>query len=171
MPSVPNGTIYFALNQTVTRRKSGMEKQKKQLIDQVNRAIIKFRGIYSEWSSRHSISYNEMLVLYTIREFGFCTQKQICDSYLLPKQTVNNVIAALRTAQLLEYSEEYSRGREKAFVLTEKGRDYAAPFLASLDGVEERALELLGEDKLRTLTALLLEYDRTLGLAMDESEV
>ena len=66
-----------------------MDKKKQQLFDGINRAIIKFRGIYSEWSNRPGISYNEMLVLYTIRESGFCTQKQICDNYLL-KQLVTS---------------------------------------------------------------------------------
>lgn len=146
-----------------------MDKKKQQLFDNINRAIIKFRGIYSEWSNRHNISYNEMLVIYTIRENGFCTQKQICDNYLLPKQTINNVIAALRKDGLLEYDEYRSHGREKAFVLTAKGVDYAAPFLESLDDVESRALELLSEKKLEALTALLLEYDAALTRALEEA--
>lgn len=146
-----------------------MDKKNQRLFDDVNRAIIKFRGIYSEWSNRHNISYNEMLVLYTIREYGFCTQKQICDSYLLPKQTINNVIAALRKDGLLEYDEEQSRGREKAFVLTAKGIDYAAPFLESMGEVESRALEFFSEKKLGTLTTLLLEYDMALTRALEEA--
>jgi len=120
------------------------------------------------WSSVHGISYNEMLVFYTIREQGFCIQKQICENYLLPRQTINHVIAGLRENGLLQYSEEHSKGREKAFVLSAKGRDYAEPFLASLEAVESRALEKLGTDKLHTLTALLLEYDQALGDALDE---
>lgn len=146
-----------------------MEKKNQKLFDDVNRAIIKFRGIYSEWSSRHNISYNEMLVLYTIRENGFCTQKQICDNYLLPKQTMNNVIAGLRKDGVLEYNDAHSKGHEKAFILTPKGKEYAAPFLESLDTVESRALELLGEDKLQALTGLLLEYDQALNQALEES--
>lgn len=53
-------------------------------------------------------------------------------------------------------------------MLTDKGRAYAAPFLRSLDTVEARALELLGEDKLLTLTGLLLDYDRALNQALEE---
>ena len=146
-----------------------MDKKKQQLFDDVNRAIIKFRGIYSEWSSIHRISYNEMLVLYTIREAGFCTQKQICDNYLLPKQTINNVMTALRQDGLLEYDEDHSKGHAKAFVLTAKGKEYAAPFLESLDEVESQALQLLGEEKLQALTGLLLEYDQALNQALEKS--
>lgn len=44
----------------------------------------------------HHMNYHEMLVLYTIRESGFCTQKQVSDSFLLPRQTVHNVISGMR---------------------------------------------------------------------------
>ncbi len=145
-----------------------MQKETLTLLNDVNRAIIKFRGIYSKWSNLHGISYHEMLVLYTIREKGFCTQKQICDSYILPRQTMNNVITAMRKSGLLEYSREASGGREKAFVLSEQGEAYAAPFLASLDTVESEAVKRLGADKLHALTELLLEYDEALCNALEE---
>lgn len=71
-----------------------MKSETLKLLNDINSAIIKFRGIYSAWSYEHGISYNEMLVLYTIRE---------------------------------------------------QGKEYAAPFLESLDVVETRAIELLVE--------------------------
>ncbi len=146
-----------------------MEKEALNLLNDINRAIIKFRGIYSSWSNEHCISYHEMLVFYTIREYGYCTQKQICDSYILPKQTINNVITAMRKDGVLEYDEGNSKGREKAFVLSTKGKEYAAPFLHSLNVVENRALELMGKEKLQTLTELLLKYDLALNTALEES--
>ncbi len=145
-----------------------MDRETLKLMNNINRAIIKCRGIYSAWSVAHGISYHEMLVLYTIREYGFCTQKQICDSYILPKQTIHNVISSMRDSGILAYDEKSSRNRQKAFVLTEKGRQYAAEFLKSLDAVEERALELLGKEKLKQLTNLLFEFDSALNAAAKE---
>lgn len=145
-----------------------MQKETLTLLNDVNRAIIKFRGIYSKWSNLHGISYHEMLVLYTIREKGFCIQKQICDSYILPRQTMNNVITGMRKNGLLELCSKYSKGREKAFVLSAKGKLYAAPFLVSLDTVESDAVKLLGANKLQALTDLLLEYDEALSKALVE---
>lgn len=146
-----------------------MEKNKQKLFDNVNRAIIKFCAIYFEWSRRHNISYHEMLVLYTIRENGYCTQKQICDNYLLPKQTIHNIISNMRENGILIYDESLSVSREKVFVLSEKGRKYAAPFLESLDLVESGAMEILGQEKLNKLIGLLLEYDMALNKALNES--
>lgn len=145
-----------------------MKSETLKLLNDVNGAIIKFRGIYSAWSYEHAISYNEMLVLYTIREQGYCTQKQICDNYLLPRQTMNHVFTVLRNQGVLQYSRENSVGKEKAYILSEKGMVYAAPFLDSLDKVESRAIELLGEDKLEQLTELLLQYDVALTKALEE---
>ena len=146
-----------------------MQQETLDLLSEVNRAIIKFRRTYSLWSNAHNISYHEMLVYYTVREQGFCTQKQICENYLLPKQTVNHVFAALQKAGILLRAGGADRGREKVFVLSEKGKKHAAPLLRSLDEAESRALERLGEEKLRTLTDLLMQYDRALGLSLGES--
>ncbi len=148
-----------------------MDAEAQQLINDLNRAIIKLRGVYSAWSKKHGVSYNEMLVLYTIRDNGFCTQKQICDSYLLPKQTVNHVISSMLDNGLLCDSPENSSGREKAFVFTDKGRAYAEPLLVSLGEVEERSVDAMGITKLKRMTSLLCEYDAVLTDALEGDEI
>lgn len=75
----------------------------------------------------------------------------------------------LRNEGILEYDKTHSKGREKAFVLSAKGKTYVAPFLESLNAVESRALELLSDKKLKALTALLLEYDMALNRALEET--
>lgn len=139
-----------------------MNKNTLQSLNNLNRAIIHWRGIYSEWSKKHNISYNEMLVLYTIREFGFCTQKLVCDSYLLPRQTINNVISKMHSENLIVPSPSYNNGREKAFVLTDIGNAYFEKFMSSLNDVEENAFFLIGEEKMQLMTELILEYNNAL---------
>ena len=116
-----------------------MEYKIQKLYDQVNQAIIRCRGVYSMWAKNNNVSYNRMLVLYTIREFGFCTQKQICDSYLLPRQTVNHVISEMKKDGILVTDPEKSTGKEKALVLTPEGERYSEKLLYSLSRMEERA--------------------------------
>lgn len=146
-----------------------MNRENLTLLSGIDQAIIKFRGLYSRWSNDLNISYHEMLVFYTLREKGYCTQKQICDNYRLPKQTINNVITAMRKDGILIYDESHSTGREKAFILSDTGKQYAAPILTSLNAVEDRALELLGKEKLQILINLMLEYDHALYQAMEEN--
>ncbi len=146
-----------------------MEDESLKLLAEINHAVIKFRGVYSTWSKKHGISYNEMLVLYTIRDNGFCTQKQICDSYLLPRQTMNYVINDMKKRGLLTISETDCIGREKVFILTEKGETYAKPLLESLSNIEIQAIELIGAEKIRTLAESVLSFDTALNKAMEEN--
>lgn len=145
-----------------------MNKQTHELLDNVNRAVIKVRVVYSSWSKKHGIGYNEMLVLYTLRDNGFCSQKMICDSYLLPKQTVNNVIKGMVKNGHLIASPENDSGREKAYVLSEKGSEYAKPLLASLNRLEEKAVKTMNCERIQLMTKLLLEYNGVLNAALAE---
>lgn len=147
-----------------------MNSQTLKLLKDVNQAIIKFRSVYSAWSKNHGISYNEMLILYTIRDNGFCTQKQICDSYLLPKQTIHNVISTMCKNGLLCESSENSAGRRKAFTFTDKGKVYAASLVDSIGKLEEKAVMTMGEEKVRQMTALVCEYDGFLMMALEEAK-
>ena len=147
-----------------------MDRESLKLLADINSAVIQFRGLYAAWSKKHGISYHELLVLYMIRDQGFCTQKQICDSYLLPRQTMNHVILDLRKRELLELSPEHCTGREKAFVLSERGKAYAAPLLDSLDRIEMQAMEVFGRNNIRTMVETVLSYDYALQKAMRENE-
>lgn len=56
----------------------------------------------------YNISYNEMLVLYILCEFDFCTQKQIYDNYMLPRQAINYTILFMRANEIFELSLNYN---------------------------------------------------------------
>lgn len=144
-----------------------MKEETLALLNKLNKAIIKCRGIYSAWSKKYNISYNEMLVYYTIREYGYCTQKMICDSYLLPRQTMNHVFALLQDKGILVQSEFYSRGKEKAFVLSEEGKAYGTPLIDSITQLEQEAVGRMGQDKVQEMADLVLEYDRILNEILD----
>ena len=147
-----------------------MDRNKAELLHELNRAIIRFRGSYSVWSNAQGISYHEMLVYYTIREYGFCTQKLICESYLLPKQTINNVFANLRKKGILLQDRARSTGREKAFVLSEAGKENYLQCIGKLDEAETDAFDRMGKEKMQALKDLFLEYDKALGLSLGETK-
>lgn len=56
----------------------------------------------------YNISYNEMLVLYILREFDFCTQKQIYDNYMLPRQAMSYTNSFMRANEIFELSLNYN---------------------------------------------------------------
>lgn len=145
-----------------------MDSQNRKLRNSVNHAIIKCRGVYSQWAKRTGVNYNRMLVFYTIRDYGYCTQKQMCDQYLLPRQTMNNIVSALCREGLLTEDPSRRRGREKSYVLTAAGAEYSARHLASLNAVEDRAAQIFGRDRIRTMAGLVMEYDSALSAALEE---
>ena len=145
-----------------------MDNQAQQLHNKVNRAIIKCRGVYSQWAKRSGVNYTRMLVFYTIRDYGCCTQKQMCDQYLLPRQTMNNIVSALCREGLLTEDPTRRQGREKGYVLTEAGSDYSARHLASLNAVENRAAQIFGQERIRAMADLVMEYDSALETALEE---
>lgn len=145
-----------------------MDEQMRELLVRVNRSFIRYRGAYAKWSAMRGIGYNEMLVLYTINESGFCTQKQICESFLLPRQTIHNVISAMRKAGTVCVSPKHSAGHEKAFVLTPDGEKYAKPLMEDLASIEEKAIENLGLENFEKLAYLTECYESALNLAMEE---
>ena len=145
-----------------------MANNTEALASELNRAVIKYRSVYSAWAKKHGVSYNKMLVIHTVKDCGFCTQKQICESYLLPKQTVNHVFVSMIDDGELTESPEHNAGREKAYVLTEKGNAIAAPLLTSIEAVEEKAALSMGTAKLSQLTALIADYGKLLHDALEE---
>lgn len=145
-----------------------MDNKTQQMHNRVNHAIIKCRGVYSQWAKRMGVNYNRMLVFYTIRDYGYCTQKQMCDQYLLPRQTMNNIVTALCREGLLTEDPARRQGREKVYILTEAGADYSARHLASLNAVEERAAQIFGTERIGMMADLVMEYDRALADALEE---
>ena len=83
---------------------------------------------------------------------------------------MNHVFAKLCTDGIIKVSAEHSSGREKAFVLTERGQTYAAPLIASLNRVEERAIQQMGTERIQTMTELVQEFDFALNTALEEND-
>lgn len=146
-----------------------MDIQTQKTLAKANLSVIQYRGMYAKWCTMHGVGYNEMLVFYTIREYGYCTQKQLCQSYLLPRQTMHNVISKMRNEGVLRISAEHCKGREKAFVLTEKGMLRAKPVTEDLLATEEKAIKLFGEENLSEISRLVTDFNGALCRAIEEN--
>ncbi len=139
-----------------------MNQNREELLTNVNRAIIKMRGAYALWCRDNGINYHELLILYSLRDFGSCTQKQICEQYRLPKQTIHNVVSVLKDKGYVELKPGKENWREKVIVLTEAGRRYYSSVMDPLMAIEEEAVSRMGEKELRTMTELALRYGEIL---------
>ncbi len=123
--------------------------------------------IYEDYARKIGVSYNSLYILNTIFENENCTQKQICEKTLLPKQTVNNVISAFYKSGYIELCELPENRRIKTIKLTEKGEEYAKPLVMRIDKASHLAMEALTEEEQDTLLKLINKYVSTFKKEMN----
>lgn len=114
--------------------------------------------IYEDYARKSGISYNSLYILNAIQQIKDCTQKQICEKTLLPKQTVNNVVTAFYKNGYIELREFPENRRIKTIHLTEKGRQYADKLIPHIHQADKVAMEVLTEEEQDTLLSLMDTY-------------
>lgn len=93
-----------------------------------------------------------------IQQTENCTQKQICEKTLLPKQTVNNVVTAFYKSGYIELREFPENRRIKTIHLTEKGAQYADTLIPHIHQADKLAMESLTEEQQDMLLHLMDRY-------------
>lgn len=114
--------------------------------------------IYEDYARKSGISYNSLYILNAIQQIKDCTQKQICEKTLLPKQTVNNVITAFYKNGYIELREFPENRRIKTIHLTEKGEKYAGELIPHIHQADKVAMNALTEEQQDTLLSLMDTY-------------
>ena len=79
---------------------------------------------------------------------GQHSQKEICDSWDLPRSTVNTIMKELEVGGYIELSQIKGEKRELNVSLTDKGQKYAEELLAELYEIEKRVYTLFAESDL-----------------------
>lgn len=114
--------------------------------------------IYEDYARKSGVSYNSLYILSAISQTENCTQKQICERTLLPKQTVNNVVTAFYKKGYIGFCELPENRRIKIIHLTEKGREYADKLLPKIHTSNLKAMEALTKEQQDTLLHLIDQY-------------
>ena len=110
--------------------------------------------VYEDYARKAGISYNSLYILNAILYTENCTQKQICEKTLLPKQTVNNVVTGFFKNGYIELRELPENRRIKTIYLTEKGIEYAETLIPNI----HKAMNALSEEDQDTLLKLINIY-------------
>ena len=145
-----------------------MEKEIKHSLIDFNMYINQIRGSWVQLAKKFNINYHEMLLLYHLYSNGSCTQKLICEYYLVPKQTVNNIVMEMKDRGFIEMGFAPNNRKEKVLVLTPSGEEYIASLVASMNNVEKDMSEKMGEEKMQLLANMLVEYS---GIIKEEISV
>lgn len=114
--------------------------------------------IYEDYARKAGISYNSLYILNAIQQTENCTQKQICEKTLLPKQTVNNVVTSFYKSGYIALKELPENRRIKTIHLTEKGKQYADMLIPHIHQADRLAMETLTDEQQDTLLHLMEIY-------------
>lgn len=112
----------------------------REQIQTVNTILSKTLDLYRLWAKKNKINYNTLLVLYTLDEKTICTQKQICECWALPKQTVHGILAEFDKKGYICDQVNPTNKKERLISFTDVGKQYADQILQPLYKMEEKAM-------------------------------
>lgn len=128
---------------------------------QLNRLYKEGNEIYYEIAAKLGISSSALMILYGLCHAGRpCTQKELCDTWYLKKQTLHSALNhLLKSGDICAYPSP-ENSRIKLLMLTEKGQALceksAIPFLKT----EEQAFTQLTPEERSTLLELTRKHTR-----------
>lgn len=125
-------------------------------------------GLYSSWAASKNINYYLLFVLYALEGQEAMTQKRICASTGLTKQTVNSVIRSLKENGYIELVPGREDRREKQIILTGEGIAYSRALLAPLRELEHRVLRIMGSDRVRQMVDSITLFNAVLEKEMEK---
>ena len=105
-------------------------------------------GFYAEYAKKFDVKENLLWILYALNDGGQHSQKEICDSWDLPRSTVNTIMKELEVGGSIELSQIKGEKRELNVSLTDEGQKYAEELLAELYEIEKRVYTLFAESDL-----------------------
>lgn len=123
-------------------------------LEQIDALYRNYNLLYQRLASHLGLSYNKMLILYTLNQKQICTQKFISDSLFLPKQTVNSVVQSLLKDDLVYLEVSKENKKIKNIYLTEKGKELAKETVDLLLESEISAAENLSDQEIDLLVKL-----------------
>lgn len=116
-------------------------------IKQVNIALSSTLDLYRIWAKKHGLNYNALVILYTLYDYKGCTQKQICEWWALPKQTVHGILMDFEKLGYITITVSTESKRERIVDFTEEGLEYASSILKQLHQMEENAMYKLSDEQ------------------------
>lgn len=135
-----------------------MTKHAYEQIRKLNYANSLITSVYGQYAKKNDLSYNELTILYTIEETPGCTQKEICESWMIPKQTVNTILNEFKKKNYIKVEADRKDRREKLLFLTKEGHAFADCVLTALHELEVQTIVELGQEKAFQLIEIYNEF-------------
>jgi len=136
-----------------------MDDQIKKQQGILNQHEKELTAIYRSAAIKSGISDSELWVWYALLVLGGeYSQQNICYLWSLPKQTVNSVIANLTKKGYVFLETVPGTRNRKIIRLTEAGKEFGENRVLHIYEAEQRAIEKMPEQELKTFIALMGKY-------------
>lgn len=122
-----------------------MDRQVQQKVMSFNRMFRAYDGIYSTAARKFDIPELSLWIIYGIRQLPDCTQKDIADFVMQPRQSVNSAVKRLMVDGYVCSEPLADDRRAKVLHLTDKGEELASRTADFIIEAEERAICSLPE--------------------------
>lgn len=106
---------------------------------------------FESYAKTQTVLLSEMFILYSFYHKKSLTQKDICDEWALPKQTVHTICKNLINQSFVEMHDNPSDKRAKLLSLTDTGENYAKSIIAPLLEIENNTAQSFGTERLDKL--------------------
>ena len=136
-------------------------------LEELNQLYKQMDGIYHRYARRLGLSDTAFWILYCLGEGEPLTQRELCESWFYPPQTVNSALKGLERQGLMVLVPRAGNRKDKEMVLTPAGREYVRRAVEPLMEAERRALAALGDGGRERLFSLTRRYIRTLEAGTD----
>lgn len=103
-------------------------------------AINKIDGVYYYFARHLGINENALTLLYALDDGRLHSQKEVSDEWLIPRTTINTIVKNMVSDGYIAFDSK-QHTKEKAIMLTEKGRDYVDELMRSIYSAEENAMQ------------------------------
>lgn len=103
--------------------------------------IYNIDGFYAEYAKEKSVKPNLLWILYALNDGQEHSQKEICDTWDLPRTTINTIIKELEADGYVFLCQIIGEKRELSVKLTDAGKEYASSTLKELYEIEEKVYE------------------------------
>ncbi len=134
------------------------EEIRQQLRD-FNTVMKEADAIYGELAKQSGLSDCAFWLMYSIREAdGNCTQKELCDQWVLSKQTVNSALKGLVKNGYITLTSSETDKRSKYIALTAKGVKFAQERIDLVFKLEELAFQKLSVKERTAMIEISRKY-------------
>lgn len=118
------------------------------------RLLYQIDGFYAEFAKKSGVKGNLLWILYALNDGGQHSQKEICESWDLPRSTVNTIIKQLEHDGHIRLLQIKGEKRELYVQLTTSGQQYATELLSGLYRIEKQVYQAFDQSPQGVLTAL-----------------